>query len=84
MSNILAISQARAKLPSLVKKASENLERFFITVNGIPKAVVISAEELESLEETAEILATSRARSSIKKGVLEAKKGKGTPLRELI
>ena len=84
MSNILAISQARAKLPSLVKKASENLERFFITVNGIPKAVVISAEELESLEETAEILATSRARSSIKKGVLEAKKDKGTPLRELI
>ena len=31
------------------------MDRVTITVNGKPKAVVLSPEELESLEETAEI-----------------------------
>lgn len=84
MSNILPISQARAKLPSLVKKASRDLERFVISVRGEPKAVVISAEELESLEETAEVLATPGARSAIRRGVTQARKGKGTPLRDVM
>jgi antitoxin YefM len=82
--NIIAISDLRANLPKLINRVSEKLERLIITVSGKPKAVVISSEELESLEETAEILSVSDALEKIKKGTEDAKKGKGTPLRKFI
>ena len=75
MNNQVAISDARAKLPDLVNKVSDNLDRFVITINGQPKAVLVSEEELESLEETAEILAIPGAKEAIDRGVEQAKKG---------
>lgn len=83
MRNLIPISDARANLPNLVSKVSENLERVVITVNGQPKAILVSAEELESLEETAEILAIPGARESILRGEQDAKAGKVIPLSEL-
>ncbi len=80
----IAISNLRANLPNLINRVSEKLERLIITVSGKPKAVVISSEELESLEETAEILSVSGAYDKIKKGTREAKKGKGIPLKKFI
>lgn len=77
MVNIISISNAREKLPTLVDKVSEGLERFLITVNNQPKAVMLSLEELESLEETLEIMAIPGATKSIKKGLNEAKMGRG-------
>ena len=65
MSNLVPISDARANLPDLVNKVNKNLDRVVITVNGQPKAILVSAEELESLEETAEILAIPGASESI-------------------
>ena len=44
---------------------------------------IMSFEELESLEETAEILSVSGAFERIKKGEAEAKKGKGIALSKL-
>lgn len=83
MSNLIPISDARANLPNLVSKVSENLERVVITVNGQPKAILVSAEELESLEETAEILAIPGARESILRGEQDTKAGKVIPLSKL-
>lgn len=83
MSNYIAISDARSNLPDLVNKASNNYERFTITVNGQPKAVLLSEEELESIEETAEILALPGAKKNILQGLKQAKKGQGIPLSEL-
>lgn len=83
MTNIVSISDARAKLPSLVNKVDKNMERVIITVHGKPKAVVLSTEELESLEETAEILAIPGALESIKKGAKQIKEGKFVTLSEL-
>ncbi len=76
----MSISDVRANLPDLVAKVSDTLGRVTITVNGQPKAILVSAEELESLEETAEILAIPGAKKSIKQGLKEARKGKGTPI----
>ncbi len=84
MSNTIPISDARANLPDLVNKASDNLERFVITVNGQPKAVLMSEEELEALEETAEILAIPGAKEAIDRGVTQAKKGEMRPLEEIL
>ncbi len=79
----IAISDLRANLPNLIDRVSERLERLIVTVSGKPKAVVMSLEELESLEETAEILAIPGALKAIKKGAAEARAGKGIPLSEL-
>lgn len=78
----IAISDFRSNLPKFINRVSEQLERIVVTVFGKPKAVVISLEELESLEETAEILATPGAYKKIMKGTKEAKKNKGIPLDE--
>ena len=83
MSSLMSISDVRANLPDIVAKVGDTFGRVTITVNGQPKAIIVSAEELESLEETAEILAIPGAKKSIKQGLKEAKKGQGTPLSEL-
>lgn len=83
MSNLIPISDVRANLPNLVNRINKNLDRVIITVNGQPKAILLSAEELESLEETAEILAIPNAKQSIREGLMQAKKGQGIPLSKL-
>lgn len=71
----MSISDVRQQLPNLVSKVNKYMDRVVITVKGQPKAALISAEELESLEETAEILAIPGALKSIKKGQEQIKKG---------
>ena len=83
MSDLMSISDVRANLPDLVSKVNNSLGRVTITVNGQPKAILVSSEELESLEETAEILAIPGAKKSIKEGLREAKKGQGTSISAL-
>jgi len=83
MSNLIPISDARANLPDLVNKVNKNFDRVTITVNGQPRAILVSAEELESLEETAEILAIPGAKQSVRQGLKQAKKGQGIPISEL-
>lgn len=83
MNNLIAISDARANLPKLVNKVNKNLDRVTITINGQPKAVLVSEEELASLEETAEILSIPGALESIKEGTEQIKKGKFIRLKDL-
>lgn len=59
------------------------MERIIITVNGKAKAVVLSPEELESLEETAEIIAIPGAKQAIKLGASQIKKGQFTSIDSL-
>ena len=50
MDFILPISEARAKLPELIKKIGAMGKHLIITKNGRPEAVLMSPEELETLE----------------------------------
>lgn len=83
MNTLISISDVRANLPELVTKVSDTMGRVIITVNGQPKAILVSAEELASLEETAEILSIPGAKESILRGLKQAKKGKGVLLSDL-
>lgn len=83
MSNIMPISDVRANLPTIVSRVGDTQSRVTITVNGRPKAVLVSAEELESLEETAEILAIPHIKEDIKKSREQIKKGKFIALSDL-
>lgn len=84
MSQFISISDARADLPSLVDRVSQGSAEVFLTVNGQPKIALISFDELESIKETAEIMAIPGAKQSIKKGLSQAKKGQGKPLKDLL
>lgn len=83
MSNLISISDARTNLPDLVTKIHKNLDRAVITVNGQPKAVMLSIEELESLEETAEVLTIPHIKEDIIKSRKQIKEGKFIPLTNL-
>ena len=83
MDKLMSLSNARASFPEIVRKVSTTLGRVVITVNGQPKATLVSAEELESLEETAEVLSIPGAKDSIIKGLRQAKKGTGVTLSDL-
>lgn len=75
MINLMSISDARQQLPNLVSKVNKYMERVVITVKGQPKATLISTEELESLEETAEILSIPNIKKDLEKSRKQFKKG---------
>ena len=69
-SDVLPLSTARDKLSELVEDAVSTHQHFTITRKGVPAAVLISADEWESIQETlfwmsqpgtAEAIAESRA-----------------------
>jgi antitoxin YefM len=53
----LSLADAKAHLSRLVARVSGQHERVYVTVHGKPSAVLLATEDLESLEETIEILA---------------------------
>jgi len=83
MNNLISISDVRANLPELVSQVEKTMDRIVITVNGHPKATLVSAEELESLEETAEILTIPGMKETILRGLKQAKKSQGKLLSDL-
>ena len=84
MNNLISISNARSKLPELVSKISKNMGRTTITVKGQPKVVLLSSQELDSLEETLEILSDKKLMKDIRQGEEDIKNGKGIPLEDFI
>lgn len=82
--NTISLSDLRSNLPTVIDKIANGLDRLIVTVSGKPKAAVINLEELESMEETMDILSEPGALEDIKQGMKEARKGKGTPLGDLI
>ena len=83
MNKFISVSNARACLPDLIKGVNVGLDRIIITVNGQPRATLVSAEELESLEETAEVLAIPGLKNSVLEGLKQAKNGKGVAISDL-
>lgn len=80
---ILPISKIREDLPNIVNRTNRLLEKYTITVNGEPKAVVMSHEEYESLQETLDILSDPKALKEIKKAEKEIEDGKGQSWEEV-
>jgi prevent-host-death family protein len=62
----IPITEARAKLPQLVKAADERFDRTVITSNGKPTAVIMSYAEYEAWEETLEVLSAPEAMRAIR------------------
>ena len=56
MSETLALSSVKAHLSELVDRVEDQHDRIVVTRNGKPAAVLVSHDDLESLEETLAIL----------------------------
>ena len=63
-----ALRTVKDRLSEFVDRVQREHERVVITRNGTPAAVLISADDLEALEETLEVLSDKKA----VKGLLEA------------
>ena len=73
MDYIMPISEVRSKLPELIKKISHVGKHLIITRNGKPEAILLSPEELETLEIKADqklLRSILRAEEDIQKGNL--------------
>jgi antitoxin YefM len=56
MSETLPLSSVKAHLSELVDRVEDQHDRVVVTRNGKPAAILISHDDLESLEETLSIL----------------------------
>jgi prevent-host-death family protein len=76
MTKTLSLKEARDQFSDIVDKAGRLSERFVVTKNGTPRAVVMGADEYESWVETLELLSNPKAVKALKQGLKEAKAGK--------
>jgi len=64
---VLSVSEAKMKLSSLIETINVTDEEIMITKNGRPAAVLVSAEEFESLKETIAVRSDLSLMKEIKK-----------------
>jgi prevent-host-death family protein len=79
----IPLATVKARLSEVVDRVARQQDRITITRNGRPVAIIVSPDDLEGLEETLAILSDKRLMAKIRKGVAEAKAGKGIPLKEV-
>jgi prevent-host-death family protein len=70
---ILSLSEVKMKLSGLVKAVRDTDEEIVITKNGAPAAVLVSADEYESLKETAAVRSDAGLMEEIRKGMRSLK-----------
>jgi len=79
MNTILSITDVRNDLPKLVDRVSTLTQTVLITVQGKVKAALISAEELENMQDTIDLLSDKEAMASIREGIKDVEEGKTIP-----
>lgn len=83
MTETLPLSAVKARLSELVDRVESEDDRIVVTRNGRPAAVLVSADDLESLEETLAVLSDRELMRKIREGERAAERGDVVPLDEL-
>jgi len=73
--NTISASKARNNLYKILDEVKNGLQSYTITLRGEAQAVVINPEELESWEETLDILSDNKLVAQILKSQEEIKSG---------
>jgi prevent-host-death family protein len=81
MSQAVPFSEAKAHLSELADRVEKKHERILVTRNGRPSFILVSADDLESLEESLDILRDPEFVKSIRRSHREAGQGKLPRLR---
>jgi len=72
----LTVTEAKAHFLELVRDADKRLERFLITKQGKPSAVVMNADEFEGWLETLEIMSDKKVLKELRKAKKELEQGR--------
>ena len=75
MAEQLPLADVKNRLSEVVERVEREHGRVVITKHGRPAAVVLSVEDLESLEETLEILSDATVLADIREAEFERSKG---------
>lgn len=80
---VLPLAEIKERLSEIVDGVEQRHERVLLTRNGRAAAVILSPEDLESLEETLEILSNRDAMREIRRAESEIDRGKHLSADEL-
>jgi antitoxin YefM len=81
MRTTIPFSDAQAQLSELADRVEGTHERILVTRNGRPSFVILSPDDLESLEETLDILRDGELVPSIRRSQRETAAGERVRLR---
>jgi len=79
----LPLAEIKKRLSEVVDGVEERHDRVVLTRNGRPAAVILSPDDLESLEESLEILSNPKAMREIRKAEADIDRGKALTTDEL-
>lgn len=76
----MALKDVKDHLSEVVDKVERQHDRIVITKHGRPAAVLVSIDDLDSLEETLDILSNPRLVSEIRESLDELERGEAEPM----
>lgn len=76
MAETLPIADLKTRLPELLDRIEKTHERIVLTRDGRPVAVLMSSDDLESLEETLAILSDGELMESIQESRADIARGR--------
>ena len=79
----LPLAEIKKRLSEVVDGVEDRHDRVVLTRNGRPAAVILSPDDLESLEESLEILSNPKAMREIRRAEAEIDRGKALTADEL-
>ncbi len=82
MSDTVPFSDAKTHLSELADRVERDHDRVLVTRNGRPSFVLISPDDLESLEETLDIVRDTELMASIDRSRAQAARGERVRLRD--
>ncbi len=83
MPKTVAVRELRSNLSRLLADVSERRDHVLVTRNGVPTAALVSIDEYEALEETAEVLSDPAALTALEAGLAEIARGETVAFDEL-
>lgn len=75
MAETHSLAHVKAHLSQIIDRVEDEHERVVITRNGVPVAVIVSPEDLATLEETLELLSVPGAVEQIRAAEREVEDG---------
>ncbi len=81
--SMFTVSDARPNLYDMMEEVRKYLRRFIITHHGKPQAVLMPVEDLESWEETLDILSNKKLMADIRQAEKDRKVGRVYSLEEV-
>lgn len=80
----LTVTEAKKRILELVRDTDESFERYCITRNGEPKAILMSVDDYEGWLETLEIMSRKKVVEEIKKARRELEAERGIPFAKIL